>query len=122
VRYWMNARCPKNHGGDSEKLRTLESRATRLAPSAAKPISSSPTPAPSSNGARGVPLNVLALADLKVERATRGHRLHGRALRQRTRSALPEVDLVAGIGESLTASLPSTPVRFGRECCRSFTF
>jgi ribosomal protein S12 methylthiotransferase len=113
VRYWIETLgCPKNHV-DSDKLAgLLESQGYTLAPSPAAANLVVANTCAFIEAAREESIEtVLALADVKGSDARLvvtgcmaeryGHELA---------SALPEVDLVAGFGESLTRVVASTPV------------
>jgi ribosomal protein S12 methylthiotransferase len=113
VRYWIETLgCPKNHV-DSDKLAgLLESQGYSVASSPARADLVVANTCAFIEAAREESIEtVLALADLKgasarlVVTGCMAER-YGNELA----TALPEVDLVAGFGESLTALIPSTPV------------
>jgi len=112
VRYWIETLgCPKNHV-DSDKLAgLLESQGYSVASSPAKADLVVANTCAFIEAAREESIEtVLALADVK--RSTARLVVTG-CMAERygneLATALPEVDLVAGFGESLTAT-PSTPV------------
>jgi len=123
LRYWIETLgCPKNHV-DSEKLAgLLESQGYRVATSATSADLVVANTCAFIEAAREESIEtVLALADVKQK----GSRLvvtgcmaerYGEELAR----ALPEVDLVAGFGESLTALAPSTPVALRSRPTSSF--
>src|ERR1035438_9491027 len=113
LRYWIETLgCPKNHV-DSDKLAgLLESQGYTVAASPAKADLVVANTCAFIEAAREESIEtVLALADLKRSNA----RLvvtgcMAERYGEELATALPEVDLVAGFGESLTALAPSTPV------------
>jgi len=123
LRYWIETLgCPKNHV-DSEKLAgLLESQGYSVASSATSADLVVANTCAFIEAAREESIEtVLALADVKQK----GSRLvvtgcmaerYGEDLA----TALPEVDLVAGFGESLTALAPSTPVALRSRPTSSF--
>ena len=123
MRYWIETLgCPKNHV-DSEKLAgLLESQGYSVASSATSADLVVANTCAFIEAAREESIEtVLALADVKQK----GSRLvvtgcmaerYGEDLA----TALPEVDLVAGFGESLTALAPSTPVALRSRPTSSF--
>ena len=113
MRYWIETLgCPKNHV-DSDKLAgLLESQGYTVAASPAKADLVVANTCAFIEAAREESIEtVLALADLKRSSA----RLvvtgcMAERYGDELATALPEVDLVAGFGESLTLLVPSTPV------------
>ena len=113
MRYWIETLgCPKNHV-DSDKLAgLLESQGYTVAASPAKADLVVANTCAFIEAAREESIEtVLALADLKRSNA----RLvvtgcMAERYGDELATALPEVDLVAGFGESLTLLVPSTPV------------
>jgi ribosomal protein S12 methylthiotransferase len=113
LRYWIETLgCPKNHV-DSEKLAgLLESQGYSVASSATSADLVVANTCAFIEAAREESIEtVLALADVKQK----GSRLvvtgcMAERYGEELAAALPEVDLVAGFGESLTALAPSTPV------------
>jgi ribosomal protein S12 methylthiotransferase len=123
VRYWIETLgCPKNHV-DSEKLAgLLESQGYTVALSASSAELVVANTCAFIEAAREESIEtVLALADLRqkdsrlVVTGCMAER-YGEELA----AALPEVDLVAGFGESLTALTPSTPVALRSRPTSSF--
>jgi ribosomal protein S12 methylthiotransferase len=123
LRYWIETLgCPKNHV-DSDKLAgLLESQGYTVAPSPERADLVVANTCAFIEAAREESIEtVLALADLKgssarlVVTGCMAER-YGAELA----SALPEVDLVAGFGESLTALAPPTPVALRSRPSNSF--
>ncbi len=116
MRYWIETLgCPKNHV-DSDKLAgLLISQGYTVADSASEADLVVANTCAFIEAAREESIEtVLALADLKQNNA----RLvvtgcMAERYGQELADALPEVDLVAGFNESLTALAPATPVRLG---------
>jgi ribosomal protein S12 methylthiotransferase len=123
LRYWIETLgCPKNHV-DSEKLAgLLESQGYTIAGSARSADLVVANTCAFIEAAREESIEtVLALADVKQK----GSRLvvtgcMAERYGEELASALPEVDLVAGFGESLTALAPSTPVALRSRPTSSF--
>jgi ribosomal protein S12 methylthiotransferase len=123
LRYWIETLgCPKNHV-DSDKLAgLLESQGYELAatPAAADLVVANTCAFIEAAREESIE-TVLALADVKqgsarlVVTGCMAER-YGAELAE----ALPEVDLVAGFNESLTASTPSTPVSLRHRRTPSF--
>jgi ribosomal protein S12 methylthiotransferase len=123
LRYWIETLgCPKNHV-DSEKLAgLLESQGYTIAGSATSADLVVANTCAFIEAAREESIEtVLALADVKAK----GSRLvvtgcMAERYGEELASALPEVDLVAGFGESLTALAPSTRVALRSRPTSSF--
>ena len=118
MRYWIETLgCPKNHV-DSDKLAgLLVSQGYQLADSAAEADLVVANTCAFIEAAREESIEtVLELADVK-QRSARLVVTGCMAERygQELADALPEVDLVAGFNESLTALAPATPVALGKK-------
>jgi ribosomal protein S12 methylthiotransferase len=123
VRYWIETLgCPKNHV-DSDKLAgLLVAQGYQLADSAAEADLVVANTCAFIEAAREESIEtVLELADVK-QRDARLVVTGCMAERygQELADALPEVDLVAGFNESLTAMAPKTPVTLGRKPTNDF--
>jgi ribosomal protein S12 methylthiotransferase len=123
VRYWIETLgCPKNHV-DSDKLAgLLESQGYLVATSPDDADLVVANTCAFIEAAREESIEtVLDLADRKLD----GARLvvtgcMAERYGEELAAALPEVDLVAGFGESLTAVMPSTPVSLRQRPTSSF--